>query len=126
MKQLTFTLLTMMSITSFGQIEDINQFMNAMKEGNDLVKFLKLPENLESEVFINFVLVEKFEIKQITETSFEVYNDTGKGHYSMRLLFEVVKMDDLDRWLILPSILENEFYNDLQVVNPWKYKERIE
>lgn len=109
------------------QEQKLKDFLSGMSSGEKhLDHFFLLADSLQGRVFVNFVLIENFEIKRETDRDFRVYIDTGTGKYSMELFFRMsISPTNPEEWLIVPNI-DGRKFRDLYLLDPWASKRKIE
>jgi hypothetical protein len=126
MRFLILLCLTISCCFASAQKAVITDFMNSMKSGKATEKFISIYDELNpNSLFVNFVIVEDYAVEQIDSTKFEVLVDTGKGFYSIRLIFVLKYFNARGVWLIEPIIRNGEFHMGKQIIDPWISKERI-
>lgn len=104
----------------------LKEFMNSMKNGDDLNDYLLFPSQFD-EPFINFVFVDEFKIESEEKgaSTWTVLVDTGQGHFSMKLTFLVQYNETQKRWLVVANCPEERYYQERPVVIPWISKEKL-
>ncbi|MFZ6053296.1 hypothetical protein [Halocola ammonii] len=110
---------------AYGQEDAKEQFVSQVCESLINMEGLSRYSNrtIADDVTVNSVLADKVKVDEISENTFSISVDHGKGKFCTVLKFEYTKVDD-SYYLVFPPVRSEEvFGSETKFVDPWTQRE---
>lgn len=121
MRSLLIVLITLSSIHASAQNEELTMWIDQIGEDliqlEDIDKYSHNP--IEDHVMVDFIFVNRYQIEEVTDSTFTIFVDPGKGEFCSHVTFKYIK-DGEGYYLVFNEVETKMFLGtEKETVTPW-------